>query len=214
MSKHYLTQTNAADQEMSLELGYDRPLEEFFANIRNAEGEVLYTSLADKPGPRHSLWLTTVLAAHGLVLPGDLLGTLSIESMLGGSNSIVEHGKADQTRLDKLLLAAGFRQMLPVSLPLPKTSVWAWMSQSVELGNYRSMQDGSHEIIFPATLGMPSDLPSDGQIVTPARLLEVVTDMHLHVASRVPKEEGEGPAEALNRVLGFQPVRGVEAAPN
>lgn len=208
MSKHFNFQTNTAGEKLLLEVGFDGPTHQFFANI-SFDGEMIYSSLADPAESKDSSWLATVTATHGLVIPHPMMEKLAREAMFGGSNAIVEHPDHVQTEIESLLLQIGCRQQMPSHLPFPKDASWVFYTDAVRgIGEYVLAQSDLYEIYLPRMIcGLKPSEDGEWPVLTAEDL-----SLQLELASAklqmgAFKERGEGLRSVLERLLGFVPVK-------
>lgn len=207
MTKHFTNQINSAGQEMHVEIGFDGILSEFFLNIKHGDN-FIYTSLADATPDKDSLWLTTMTAKHGLVIPHSMMADLAFDAMFGGGNSITEHADHVQSESEKLMLQLGFRQEMPSSLPVDDYSVWAWFSkEGVELGDYSIAMSKQYAAYMPAKL---CDLiPNEAGVwkkLDEASFLEKLEQAKAKLLLGAFSEPGESMEDVVQRVVYFRPL--------
>lgn len=214
MSKHRIKIITRAGASVQLEVGYDRPLGEFFATIYDANMRMVAsstTTLAEK----NVEWLAAYLAQHGLPLPTTLLAILELECMgLAETNVIQEHADHTVTELEDTLLKLGFFQLFTATLPRNPRSMWLWSPKDGDGFTYFCISNAETELYLPVDLvgdeGLRSALQPEGiaEDCNPELFDRLVAYLGANMALVLPKlfsKEGVPYETALADVIGFSP---------
>ena len=94
MSQHIFKTTDAQGNDVTVKMGYDRPLNFVFCTVMNREDDVIYSNLDDDDAGTHQQnvdYYRSVLEALGLNVPQSIFQEVAADQRGRVGNRIVTH---------------------------------------------------------------------------------------------------------------------------
>lgn len=154
MSQHTFSTTSATGEPVNVSIGFDPRLGECFYNCF-IDHEVTASSLGEAE-PKDWDTILRNLAKSLVAVPAELISTLAMEILLGGSNEAKDWGDYPLSNVERALLELGFFQAM-ISKP---QSIWLIEPKDVDLGAYRCLQTATHHVHLPLSFLKDTDAES------------------------------------------------------
>lgn len=94
MSRHIYQTTNSDGDNVTVEMGYDRPLKFVFCTVKDAQGELLYSNLSDPQAgtsQQYVAYYAGVLEKLGIEVPDSLFDAVEYDQLNEIGNKVVVH---------------------------------------------------------------------------------------------------------------------------